>query len=176
MLKVLRIFFVYTLAFYCMTIMIHALPQDTNQLGGGPIPRFATIKSNRTNLRLGPGTMYGISYVYIKQGIPVEIIQEYENWQKIRDFDGTTGWINKRLLSSKRTAIVSPWSKKTNNQIYINLYQKPILQSTVIAKIEPRVLLTISECSGKWCLGKHSDLEGWVMQNKIWGIYPGEVF
>ncbi|MBA5724439.1 SH3 domain-containing protein [Candidatus Liberibacter sp.] len=154
----------------------HVFSQDTQGSSRLPEPHFVTIKYNRTNVRIGPSKIHAISYVYLKEGFPVEVIQEYENWRHIRDFDGTNGWVNKRLLSSKRSAIVSPWENESNEQTYVNLYQKPDKRSTVVAKIEPNVLLTIHKCSGEWCFGKNSGISGWIMQNKIWGVYPNEEF
>ena len=34
----------------------------------------------------------------------MEIIQEYDNWRRVRDAEGTEGWINQSLLSGERTA------------------------------------------------------------------------
>lgn len=42
---------------------------------GLPLPRFVTLKSKRVNLRIGPGTDYAVSWMYLKSGLPVEIIQ-----------------------------------------------------------------------------------------------------
>ncbi|MGT2466406.1 SH3 domain-containing protein [Mesorhizobium atlanticum] len=44
---------------------------------------------------------------------PLEIYQEYGNWRRVRDWDGSTGWIYHSLLSGRRTGIVAPWSKIT---------------------------------------------------------------
>jgi SH3-like domain-containing protein len=41
----------------------------------------------------------------------MEIIQEFDNWRRVRDSDGSEGWINQSLLSGKRTAIAAPWQK-----------------------------------------------------------------
>jgi SH3-like domain-containing protein len=71
---------------------------------GLPLPRFVTLKSKRVNLRIGPGTDFAASWMYLKAGLPVEIIQEYDNWRQIRDADGTSGWVNQSLLSGSRAA------------------------------------------------------------------------
>ncbi|WP_421418412.1 SH3 domain-containing protein, partial [Agrobacterium tumefaciens] len=72
---------------------------------GLPLPRFVSLKSKRVNMRIGPSTDYAVSWMYMKSGMPVEIIQEYENWRRIRDADGTEGWVNQALLSGERTAV-----------------------------------------------------------------------
>ncbi|AHA27565.1 SH3 domain-containing protein [Candidatus Liberibacter americanus] len=140
------------------------------------VPRFVTIKSNRTNVRFGPGTGYAVSRIYLQKGFPVEIIQEYEDWRKIRDLYGNYGWIKKVLLSMKRSAIISPWTRKSRDITYINLYNKPDIESIIVAKIEPGALLKIRECSGIWCFIENSEVRGWIKQSKIWGVYPNEIF
>ena len=47
----------------------------------------------------------------------MEIIQEYDNWRRVRDSDGAEGWINQSLLSGRRTAIAAPWQKGKDARI-----------------------------------------------------------
>ncbi|MBY7649111.1 MAG: hypothetical protein C4617_01125 [Candidatus Liberibacter europaeus] len=158
-----------------MTI-VPVFAHDVTISSGQPIPRFVTIKFDRTNVRIGPGKNHAISRIYIQKGFPVEITQEYGDWRKIRDFHGNSGWVNKVLLSVKRSAVVSPWERKSKVLKYINLYKNPTTHAIVIAKIEPGALLSIRECSGEWCFIANSDISGWIMQSEIWGVYPREVF
>jgi len=52
---------------------------------GLPIPRFVSLRSNEVNLRTGPGLTYPIDWIYKRDGMPVEVIQEFDTWRKIRD-------------------------------------------------------------------------------------------
>src|SRR5690606_37820396 len=74
---------------------------------GLPLPRFASLKSGRVNLRIGPGLKYPVEWLYLKSGVPMEIIQEYDNWRRVRDSEGAEGWVNQSLLSGRRTAIAA---------------------------------------------------------------------
>src|SRR5690606_20036163 len=76
---------------------------------GLPLPRFATTRSTPINVRVGPGTRYAVAWVDVKAGTPVEIIQEFDTWRKIRDVDGAEGWVHQNLLSGKRAGIAAPW-------------------------------------------------------------------
>ncbi|MCP5118245.1 MAG: hypothetical protein GY953_46110, partial [bacterium] len=60
---------------------------------GLPVPRFVSLKSSRVNVRVGPGESYGIAWVFVKPGLPIEVVQEYDNWRRIRDADGAMGWV-----------------------------------------------------------------------------------
>ena len=54
-----------------------------------PLPRFVSLKSAEVNLRTGPGTRYPIEWVYKRRALPVEIIAEFDNWRRVRDWEGT---------------------------------------------------------------------------------------
>ena len=68
---------------------------------GLPLPRFVSLKASQANLRIGPGTTYPVEWTYVKRGLPLEIIQEYDNWRRVRDADGTEGWVSQALLSGR---------------------------------------------------------------------------
>jgi SH3-like domain-containing protein len=143
---------------------------------GLPLPRFVSLKSKRVNLRVGPSTDYAVSWMYTKSGLPVEIVQEYDNWRRIRDADGTEGWVNHSLLSGSRTAVAAPWMRGKGEAVYVNMRRDPTPSSTVIAKLEPGVVFHVGECNGEWCHVDASGTEGWVAQTEVWGAYPGEAF
>ena len=83
-----------------------ATPQAGN---GAQIPRFVSLKSDRVNLRQGPGTEYPTAWVFRRAGLPVEVIKEFEGWRQVRDAEGTTGWVSGAMLSGRRTAVILPW-------------------------------------------------------------------
>src|SRR5262245_18286839 len=60
---------------------------------GLPVPRWVSVKAERVNVRRGPSTEHELLWTYVKSGVPVEIIAEYETWRRIRDADGSTGWV-----------------------------------------------------------------------------------
>ncbi|MGI2033008.1 SH3 domain-containing protein [Rhizobium panacihumi] len=143
---------------------------------GLPLPRFASLKSRKVNIRIGPSTDYAVSWMYMRAGTPMEIIQEYENWRRVRDADGTEGWVNQALLSGTRTAVAAPWMRGKGDDVYVNMRRGPEGSSGIVAKVEPGAVLTIGECNGDWCHAEVGEAEGWVNQGEIWGAYPGEAF
>lgn len=142
---------------------------------GLPLPRFVSLKSNRINLRVGPGRDYAVQWLYLKPGLPVEIIQEYDNWRRIRDSEGTEGWVLQTLLSGKRAGIAAPWSKDTS-VVPVSLYSKAQETTALTAHLEPGVLGKVTACDGQWCKFETNGYDGFVRQTDIWGAYPGEVF
>lgn len=149
---------------------------DAKGASGLPLPRFVSLKATRVNLRIGPSTDYAVSWLYLKSGLPVEIIQEYETWRRIRDADGTEGWVSQSLLSGERTAVAAPWMRSDASGIYVNMRRDSMSNAQIVAKLEPGVLMTLKECTGNWCRATVDGLTGWVSQAEIWGAYPGEAF
>lgn len=135
------------------------------------IPRFASLRSNAANLHVGPGTNYPIEWKFTRQNLPVEIISEFDNWRKVRDHQGSVGWLHKSLLSGKRSIIVINGLQ--------DMYAKPDQNSNITAKLEPGVVLTVLEIQSNWCKveirsEKYGSHKGWVMRQNLWGIYEGE--
>lgn len=153
-----------------------ALAQQTKGASGLPLPRFVSFKSKKVNLRVGPGSNYAVSWMYLKAGLPVEITQEYDNWRKVRDADGTEGWVNQALLSGQRTAVTAPWMRGKGGNTYVNMRRDPQAGSSLVARLEPGVVIKLSRCNGEWCEASYDGTEGWVNQAEIWGAYPAEVF
>jgi SH3-like domain-containing protein len=140
---------------------------------GLPLPRFVSLKSGRVNSRIGPGVNYAVDWMYLKPGLPMEIIQEYDNWRRVRDPDGAEGWVNQSLLSGRRTAIAAPWQKGKDAKI--NLLSDPDANSRTLAIVEPGVIGTIRSCNGEWCEMTFGSYTGWISQSMVWGAYPGEL-
>jgi SH3-like domain-containing protein len=153
-----------------------AQAQASKGASGLPLPRFVSLKSRKVNIRIGPSVDYAVSWMYLKAGTPMEIIQEYENWRRVRDADGTEGWVNQALLSGERTALAAPWMRTKGKDVYVNMRRDPQSSAGIVAKLEPGVMLKVKECNGDWCLVEANNTEGWVNQGEIWGAYPGEAF
>ncbi|SIR07810.1 SH3-like domain-containing protein [Rhizobium sp. RU35A] len=153
-----------------------AMAQTAKGASGLPLPRFVSLKSRRVNIRVGPSTDYAVSWMYLKEGLPMEIIQEYENWRRVRDADGTEGWVNQALLSGERTALAAPWMRDKGQQVFVNMRREAQTTAQVVAKLEPGVIMRLKQCTGDWCLAIAGSMEGWVPQSEIWGAYPGEAF
>lgn len=132
-----------------------------------PLPRFASFKANEVNMRRGPGTQYEIIWIYRQKTLPVEIIQEFDTWRKIRDPEGTIGWVHKTMLSGKRTAIITGEQK--------TLRRNPDSQGEPKAYLAQGVIVTLDHCTADWCrVEAGGGISGWLARGDIWGIYFDE--
>ena len=135
-----------------------------------PLPRYASLKTDRVNLREGPSKDHATKWVYERAGLPVEITAEFEIWRKIRDLEGVEGWVLHSLLSGRRTALVTPNKKGENSKIYA----RPSELADLAATLQSGVIVNIRSCDGAWCLVDGDGFKGYIEQVKLWGVYPDE--
>lgn len=157
-----------------------ALAQGAPSPAGGTglaVPRFVSLKSDRVNLRQGPGTEYPTAWVFRRAGLPVEVIKEFESWRQVRDAEGTTGWVLGTMLSGRRTAVILPWEVKPGQAqpVMAALRDDDSASASAVAQVEAGVLASIITCDGKWCRVSVSGFRGYIEQAKLWGAYKDEV-
>jgi SH3-like domain-containing protein len=131
---------------------------------GLPVPRFVSLKPDRVNVRGGPTRDHEVTFVYTRSGLPVEITAESDNWRRIRDWEGSEGWVYHSLLSGRRTAVATP---KDKNQL-VPLYDSGDSNAAVIARLQAGVLASVKRCTGNWCRLVGPGFDGWVVQEQLW--------
>ena len=144
------------------------LPERVLAGASGPLPRFASLRADKVNMRTGPGRRYPVSWVYLRRGLPVEVIGEYELWRKVRDADGDEGWIYRNLLSGKRTAMIVGGTAIARDG--------PGEGFPAVFRAEAGVIGVLRECRARWCLLEVDDREGWIRRDRLFGVREGEVF
>ena len=147
-----------------------AADMAVGSVSGLPIPRFVSLKSDRVNVRSGPNKDQDVRWVYTRAGMPVEITAEFENWRRIRDWEGAEGWVYHSLLSGRRSAVVVPTLKDE----LVPLYESANTSSAVVARLQSGVLTQIKSCDGKWCEISGKNFSGYIVQERLWGAYPNE--
>lgn len=131
-----------------------------------PLPRFASLHADKVNLRSGPGDRYPIEWVYVRKDWPVEVIGQFDHWRRVRDWQGTEGWVHEKMVASKREVVVTGSIR--------GLRTAPNLGAPLVARAEPGVVAKLDACRGDWCRIATSDVTGWIPRGDIWGVYPTE--
>jgi SH3-like domain-containing protein len=119
-------------------------------------------------MRAGPGTRFPIRWVYLRKGLPVEILRDYDTWRKIRDHRGTEGWVHVGNLTGKRMVLVT----KSIRPIHI----EPSASAHTVARASPNLVGELLACKGIWCKVSIKSYTGWVRRAHIWGVYADEDF
>jgi SH3-like domain-containing protein len=132
-----------------------------------PTPYWASISAGKAMMRTGPGTNYPATWLYVRADLPIRVVETYPGWRKVSDPDGTTGWMLQRLLSDTRTGLVTGDAQRP-------LHEDPGEGSRVRYLAEPGVVGRVSKCDGNWCLFDVRGRQGYIRQDHIWGLEPGQ--
>ena len=137
---------------------------------GLPVPRYVSLKSDHVNVRAGPTKDNDVAWVYTRAGLPVEITAEFENWRRVRDSEGAEGWVYHSLLSGRRTAVITMKSKDE----LAPLHDRADTASPVSARLQAGVVAQVKRCGGGWCRVVGNGFDGWIEQERLWGVYADE--
>lgn len=149
--------------------LIPAVAARAEPEGSGlPLPRFVSLRADEANMRAGPGEQYPIKWTYQRPGLPLEIVAEFHHWRKVRDWQGTEGWMHSSMLSSRRSFIVVGSTRPVR--------AKPDASSKPVAEVENKVVGMLRECpkASNWCQVDIGGIKGWIARDGIWGLYNGE--
>jgi SH3-like domain-containing protein len=131
------------------------------------LPRFVSLKPNEVNSRVGPGPDYPIEWIYLKAGLPVEVIAEFDTWRKVRDVDRAEGWVHQSMLCSKRSGIIQ------GDEVLMYGEEDP--KSQPVVRLQHGVVVDLLKCHEEWCQVRIYDFRGWVQRSSLWGVYPQEI-
>jgi SH3-like domain-containing protein len=141
--------------------------KDGKENAGLPIPRFVSLRTNPINMRTGPGVRYPVDWVYQRRHLPVEVVAEFDTWRRIRDPDGTEGWVHQSMITGRRTAVVKGGTQ-TLRRTNADTAEK-------VADLEKGVIVNVQRCpAGPFCRVEVNGLQGWLRRDQIWGVYPDE--
>ena len=132
------------------------------------VPYWASIATGDALMRTGPERTYPATWRYRRRDLPVQVLQVYGNWRRIREQDGTEGWMLATLLSAQRTAVVTGDGSAP-------LDADPMSGAALNWRAEPGVVGKVSQCESGWCLFDAGGKRGYIPVDRIWGVDAGEV-
>ena len=136
---------------------------------GLPVPRWVTIKAPRVNVRRGPSLDLDVLWTYVKPGVPVEVIAEYDTWRRIRDAEGGTGWVKAAMLDGRRNVVVT-------GRVNTAILEEPRSDAGEVALAAPGLVAKLISCEGAWCEISTRGYDGYVSRDRLWGVYESETF
>jgi SH3-like domain-containing protein len=144
-----------------------AIP-PTGPVTGLEMPRYAALRSDTVNMRVGPGTTYPIEWTFQRRDLPVLIIGEFQLWRRIRDPDGAEGWVHSATLVGRRTAIIRPPAETPE----IGLRHRPEDGAGLAAMLRRGVIARVRSCEAEspWCEVQAGSHRGYLRRAELWGV------
>jgi SH3-like domain-containing protein len=133
------------------------------------VPRFASLASDKVYMREGPTYRHPILWVYHRRGLPVEVIAQYDVWRRVRDADGTTGWVHASMIAERRTVVVI-------SERPAPLRRSDDPRAPIIALAQKGIVAKLEACQADACEIDAEGAQGWIDKKNIWGVRVGEVF
>ncbi|MGE4482354.1 SH3 domain-containing protein [Acidocella sp.] len=135
---------------------------------GLPIPRFVSLRSDKVNFRAGPGFQYPVNWVYQREGLPVEIIGEFDVWRHVLAPDGGTGWVHEATIRARRGFYVTVPQAA--------LRSAPHPSANIVAYFKHGVSGRLLRCqaNGDYCKVATKFETGYLARSDFWGAFPGE--
>lgn len=128
-----------------------------------PIPRFVSTKSNNVPVRSGPGVRYPQIWTFMEKNEPLKIIEEFDDWRKVADFRGDTGWIHKNFLHRKTFVVVISPSP-------VNVYKEPTKTSKVVGVLYPYVRCKLLSKNPEMIMVQCDSVTGYIERSRLWGV------
>lgn len=145
-----------------------ALAQERGPVTNLPLPRYVSLKTDEGNVRRGPSLSHRIDWIFVRRGMPLEIVGEFGHWRRVQDRDGVGGWVHYSLLSGVRTGLI-----ETD---LTPLMAAPNRDSPVKAYLEAGVIVAMDSCAADWCKVEVEGTKGWMEKTALWGVRPDEAF
>jgi SH3-like domain-containing protein len=155
------------LAFLFFGIALLCVLPMPSASGQEEAPYFSSLRFDRTYVRSGPGRNYPVIRVYSKKRIPLEVTAFFDDWRRIRDWDGEEGWILRTQLARQRSVIVVLDT--------VTLYEKPDTSARKKARLAKNRLAIIKKCIDEWCKIETDGYNGWLRKSGLWGFYHNEL-
>jgi SH3-like domain-containing protein len=148
------------IAFVCLGFDRNASPQTR---------RYVSLARDEVNMREGPSFDHKVIWVYHREGLPMLVLAQYDIWRRVRDSQGTIGWIESTMLSAARTIVVTgdkgaPLRDATRTDAHVSAYMSP----GVVARVQT--------CKLHFCEIVTAGAVGWINKKYIWGVDPSETF
>lgn len=159
---------VVVVAIVAVFVVVSAAAQAATDAGKGHYPRFEALRWGKVNLRTGPGRQYPIKWVLTRKGMPVEVLDRFDVWRKVRDWQGSIGWVHERMLIRNRTVMITGRERV--------LHAAPNHKAPAVARAEVGVMGRLLTCDGIWCRIDARGIKGWLERSSFFGVLPDERF
>lgn len=132
-------------------------------------PRYVSVRRDSANLREGPSYDHRILWIYRHKDYPLKVVGSFDAWRRVKDVDGTLGWMHHTQLSDRRSVLFIGFTKSA-------LRDDADPSAKIVAYAQPGVVAWLKACKPQFCEVDAGGTEGWVDRRNIWGVESGEVF
>ncbi len=136
-----------------------------NTPSGLPVPRFVSLKAEKTFCRAGPSFAHPVRITFMRKGLPLMVVAETNDyWRKVRDLEGDECWTHKSKLSGVKTALVL--------EDGLSLHTRPDSAAPITARLGRGLIARVETSRNGWLRISAKGVKGWAAQSAFWGAVP----
>ena len=128
--------------------------------------RMVAVKNDNVNMRSGPGLNKEVLWK-LGIGFPLKVLKTKGKWLKVKDFEGTVGWVHKNVVHRSGHMVVKAQKK---NKGKINIRSGPGISNKVVAQAYYGVVFKTLEQRKGWVKVQHGNVTGWIKRTLLWGF------
>jgi SH3-like domain-containing protein len=118
------------------------------------------VKSELANVRSEPNAK-GEQLWQVEKYHPLMVLEIKDDWCRVKDFEGDTGWVHISLLDKTPTVIV-----RVNR---CNLRSGPGTEQAIAFTVDKGIPFKVLQKKGDWLEVQHADGDrGWLLKNLVW--------
>ena len=133
------------------------------------VRRYVSLARSEVNMREGPSFDHKVMWVYHREGLPLLVLSQYDIWRRVRDSEGTVGWVQSTMLSAARSVVVT-------GEKPAPMRDAKRVDAHISAYMAPGVVARVQTCSKQFCEIITAGAVGWINKKFIWGVDPSETF
>jgi SH3-like domain-containing protein len=128
--------------------------------------QMLSVNGNDVNMRSGPGTKYKVMWE-LGNGFPLIVLKRSGKWYRVRDFEGTIGWVHRDVVGKNPSMIVKVHKKSKKR---VNVRSGPGTKYRIVAKAYYGVVFKTLQQKNGWVKIQHEKgVTGWVKRSLLWG-------
>jgi SH3-like domain-containing protein len=128
--------------------------------------KMVSIVGNDVNMRSGPGTKYKVMWE-LGNGFPLMVLKRSGQWYRVRDFEGTIGWVHQDVVNRSPHMIIKVHKKSRKR---INVRSGPGTKYRIVAKAYYGVVFKTLKQQNGWVKVQHEKgVTGWIKRSLLWG-------
>ena len=122
---------------------------------------MVSIRGSTVNMRSGPGTQTEVLWE-LQKGYPLQVLQRRNQWLRVKDFEGDTGWVARSLTGTAPHHVV--------RRPVANVRSGPGTQYRIVGKAEYGEVVRTRENRGRWVrVERDGARNGWIARKLLWG-------
>ncbi len=129
--------------------------------------RYAVLKVAPVNARGGPGEDYKALWTFQAKGVPLQVVEQSEDWRRVCDPEGGLGWVRARALLEGRRRVMRMTASD------LPMRRAPSAEAKTSAVLAARATAELLSCKAGWCRISVDHATGWVRADDVWGAAEG---